>query len=90
MVSEEKCICCGDCTEACNFDAIERVETLVEYNAIRDSVSPSLSLIRYKSKVIPKACVGCGACEAVCPVSAISMKYFSNTQITEIIQSYIK
>lgn len=90
MVSEEKCICCGDCIDACNFDAIERVETLVEYNAIRDSVSPSLSLIRYKSKIIPDACVGCGACETVCPVSAISMKYFSNTQITEIIQSYIK
>ena len=90
MVSEEKCICCGDCTDACNFDAIERVETLVEYNAVRDSISPSLSLIRYKSKVISESCVGCGACEAVCPVSAISMKYFSNTQITELIQTYIK
>ncbi len=90
MVSEEKCISCGDCIDACNFNAIERVETHVEYKAIRDSVVPSLALIRYKSKIIPDACVGCGACEAVCPVSAISMKYFSSTQITEIIQSYLK
>jgi NADPH-dependent glutamate synthase beta subunit-like oxidoreductase/Pyruvate/2-oxoacid:ferredoxin oxidoreductase delta subunit len=89
-VSEEKCICCGDCIDACNFNAIERIETLVEYNAVRDSVTPSLSLIRYKSKIIPDKCTGCGACEAVCPVSAISMKYISNTQITEIIQSYLK
>jgi ferredoxin len=33
-------------------------------------------------------CTGCGACITICPVDAISFKYFSNQEIPITIESY--
>jgi NADPH-dependent glutamate synthase beta subunit-like oxidoreductase/ferredoxin len=90
IIDEEKCIACGECKYICAFNAIERNETAIEFKAIRDSINPSLILTRYKSKVISDLCEGCGACIGVCPVGAISLKYFSNQQISKLIETYLK
>jgi heterodisulfide reductase subunit A len=90
IIDNEKCIGCGDCIDACMFQAINRIETLIEYKSVRDFANPSLSLIRYKSNIISEACKGCGACIGVCPVGAISLKYFSNKELADIIQSSLK
>jgi NADPH-dependent glutamate synthase beta subunit-like oxidoreductase/Pyruvate/2-oxoacid:ferredoxin oxidoreductase delta subunit len=87
IIDDEKCIGCGDCIDVCLFQAIDRVETLVEYKSVRDFANPSLSLIRYKSNIISQACKGCGACVGICPVGAITLKYFSNQEIANVIQS---
>ncbi|MHA1291503.1 MAG: FAD-dependent oxidoreductase [Promethearchaeota archaeon] len=87
VIEESKCIGCGDCTDACLFDAIERIKTLIEYNSVRDSIIPSLSLIRYKSKVKSEFCKGCGACIEVCPVGAINFQYFTTKDLSKILFS---
>ncbi len=90
VVDEEKCISCGDCIDVCMFDAIDRIGTEIEFASVIDSINPSLSLLRYKSRVNSDACVGCGACVGTCPVGAISFKYFSNEQIAELVKMQIE
>ena len=81
VIEEDKCIGCGECRDTCIFEAIEKVETVVEFEAIRDSLDSSITLTRYKSRVISDLCKGCGTCITICPVGAISLKYFSNQQL---------
>lgn len=88
-IDENKCIGCGECRDICIFDAIDMIETVIEFKAIRDSVDPSVSLTRYKSRVLPVLCKGCGVCVGVCPVGAISLKHFTNKQLTVMIESYL-
>ena len=89
-IEEEKCIACGECRNACEFDAIEKSITQLEFKGLRDSLNSTLSITRYKSKVLPDVCRGCGACFAICPVGAISLKYFSSKQLTVMIEPVIK
>ncbi|MFX1458589.1 MAG: FAD-dependent oxidoreductase [Promethearchaeota archaeon] len=89
-IEEEKCIGCGECRDTCIYDAIEVIETISEFKAILDSVVPSVSLIRYKSRILPALCKGCGSCEGVCPVGAISLKHFTNQQLTAMVQAYLR
>ncbi|MFX1586529.1 MAG: FAD-dependent oxidoreductase [Promethearchaeota archaeon] len=89
-IEEEKCIGCGECRDTCIYDAIEVIETVSEFKAILDSVVPSVSLIRYKSRILPALCKGCGSCEGVCPVGAISLKHFTNQQLIAMVQSYLR
>jgi heterodisulfide reductase subunit A len=88
-VEDGKCNGCGDCRDACVYNAIEMVEERIEFNAIRDSVIPSAALISHKSKVLPALCKGCGVCVGVCPVGAMSLKSFTNQQIGVEIESYL-
>ena len=88
-IEENKCIGCGECRDMCIFDAIDIIETEIEFKAIRDSVDPSVSLTRYKSRVLPAICKGCGSCVGVCPVGAISLKHFTNQQLIAMIESYL-
>lgn len=88
LIEEEKCIGCGQCRETCIFEAINMVETFIEYKAIRDIFNTSFTSNRYKSRVNSEKCTGCGACITICPVGAISFKYFSTQQIPITITSY--
>ncbi|MBY9003321.1 MAG: CoB--CoM heterodisulfide reductase iron-sulfur subunit A family protein [Candidatus Lokiarchaeota archaeon] len=88
-VEESKCNGCGDCRDACVYNAVEMVETRIEFKAIRDSFIPSTALIKHKSKVIPSMCKGCGVCVGICPVGALSLKNFTNEQIGVEIESYL-
>ncbi len=89
-VDEKKCIGCGQCRDICIFEAINKIETLVEFKAIRDAFESSIALNRYKSEVNSEKCIGCGACITICPVGAMSFKYFPTQQIPSIIKLYSK
>ncbi|MFX1314534.1 MAG: FAD-dependent oxidoreductase [Promethearchaeota archaeon] len=89
-IEESKCMGCGECREICIYDAIEPIETISNFKGILDSEIPYVSLIRYKSRVLPALCKGCGACEGICPVGAISLKHFTNQQLIAMIQSYLR
>ncbi len=65
-VDEEKCCGCGICAQVCPYSAIKIVRTERGW----------------KAQTIPVACKGCGSCDASCPERAISMKHFSDRQLT--------
>ena len=88
-IEENKCTGCGECRDTCIYNAIEMIEVVSKFKAILDSVVPSVSLVRYKSRILPALCKGCGSCEGVCPVGAISLKHFTNQQIIAMVQSYL-
>jgi MinD superfamily P-loop ATPase len=50
-VDEEKCISCGDCAEACHYNAI--------------------AVVKEKVLFFRELCHVCGACQVVCPASAV-------------------
>jgi len=64
-VKEPDCVSCGACITACNYGAIEFVET------------PKGK----KAKVNPVLCKGDGLCCAKCPTSAIILKHFTDDEI---------
>ena len=70
-VDETLCVGCGLCLKACQFAAVELLET------------PDGK----KSAVMPAACQGCGACNSVCPTGAISQHHFTDSQILAEIDS---
>jgi heterodisulfide reductase subunit A len=65
-VSEEDCRGCGLCAALCPYGAIEIVET--EHGK--------------KARTIEVACKGCGTCGATCYRCAITMKHYSDKQLT--------
>ncbi len=65
-ISEEECRGCGLCAALCPYGAIEIVET--EHGK--------------KARTIEVACKGCGTCGATCYRRAITMKHYSNDQLT--------
>ena len=88
-IDENKCIGCGECSNVCPYEAIDIIESLAEFNTIRDSFNPSVNLIQYKSKVLSAVCKGCGTCVGCCPVGAITIKYFTTPQLIAMIESYL-
>ncbi|MFX0136947.1 MAG: 4Fe-4S binding protein, partial [Candidatus Hodarchaeota archaeon] len=86
-IDENKCVGCGQCRETCLFEAVDMIEIIKEFKAIRVSVDPSVSITRYKSRVLPALCKGCGMCIGVCPVGAITLKHFTNKQLAVMIES---
>ncbi|MFX1394367.1 MAG: FAD-dependent oxidoreductase, partial [Promethearchaeota archaeon] len=88
-IDEIKCIGCGSCRDICPYKAIDIIESEINYRAVRDTYDPSVKITRKKSKVHPALCKGCGTCVGVCPVGAITLKYFTNQQLTAMIKSYL-
>jgi len=63
----DKCVACGDCFEACRFDAIKRKTDLDE-------------VVSMSFEIDPISCEGCGVCVRVCPVDAIAFEPVINGQ----------
>ena len=70
-VDPMQCSWCDECTEACPYDAIEKVS-----NGDKDV-----------AKIIPALCKGGGACVPVCPVGAIDVEGYTDTQMTAMIEA---
>jgi len=72
-VDEDRCISCGACITVCAYGAIEFQETPRGRRA----------------RVNPVLCKGDGVCNAVCPTAAISLKHFTEEEITSQIDAAI-
>ena len=64
-VSENRCIGCGACVEACAYGAIELRKTKQGMKAV----------------VNPVLCKGDGLCNAMCPTGAVYLKHFTDEEI---------
>jgi heterodisulfide reductase subunit A len=73
-IDSDRCSWCDECTNACPYDAIEKV-----------SVDG-----REVARVIPALCKGGGACVPVCPRDAIEVEGYTDAQIIATIDSLIK
>jgi heterodisulfide reductase subunit A len=70
----EKCIACGNCVQACPYQAIEIVE--------KDG--------KKYAQVTEAKCKGCGNCVAACHNDAMQQKGFNTTQLSAMIDALIK
>lgn len=66
VVDEKLCTGCGNCVEACPFDAIAMHKRSMELDL---------------SQIDPLRCTGCGNCVVVCPVKAIGQPVSSEAQV---------
>jgi heterodisulfide reductase subunit A len=80
-VNPDKCIGCGKCVETCPYNAIELLDTNMEFE--------DLNLNIKQSYINSALCKGCGTCAATCPVGAISVKHYDFDQIGVMIDSYL-
>ena len=69
-VDESLCRACGECQNACHFEAISVKET---------------SHGRKQAMVIEALCRGCGVCNVACPTGAASVSHFKDEQIEEML-----
>jgi len=66
VVDESKCIACGLCESTCFYRAIKVIQDEKGKKARSSEVN----------------CLGCGTCAAGCPMQAISMRHFTDEQIS--------
>ncbi|CAB1076791.1 4Fe-4S ferredoxin [Alkalispirochaeta odontotermitis] len=69
-VDERLCRACGECENACIFEAISVKETIPGHQ---------------RAMVIEALCRGCGVCNVACPTGAASVAHFKDEQIEEMI-----
>jgi heterodisulfide reductase subunit A len=70
-VDQTLCRACGECENACIFDAISVKETAHGHK---------------RAMVIEALCQGCGVCNVACPTGAASVAHFKDSQIEEMIK----
>jgi heterodisulfide reductase subunit A len=80
-VNQERCIGCGKCESVCPYNAIELIDTLLDFEDVSLKVS--------KSFINSALCKGCGTCAATCQNGAISVKHYDFDQIYAMIESYL-
>ena len=71
VVDAEACTACGDCLNACPYDAIEMSEQGDRHFAV----------------ISPTGCKGCGGCVPICPENAIDLLGYTDAQISSMIES---
>jgi len=92
IIDKNKCDLCGKCVEICAFDALKiftpgaLTPGVEESRVILGRNTPGVVLgtsgVSKKSVALNNFfCEGCGACEAVCPQKAITMKSIKNAEI---------
>lgn len=74
-VDSNLCRACGECENACCFNAVSVKEI------------PSR---RKQAVVIESLCTGCGVCNVVCPTGAASLSHFKDEQIEGMIKEMYK
>ncbi len=80
-VNQERCIGCGKCESVCPYNAIELIDSLLDFEEVSLNVS--------KSFINSALCKGCGTCAATCQNGAISVKHYDFDQIYAMIESYL-
>ncbi len=65
-VDQAKCIACGQCEIICPYNAIKVIQDEKGKKARSSAIN----------------CLGCGTCAAGCPMQAISMRHFTDEQIS--------
>jgi len=74
LVTEDRCVTCGACIEACTYGAIDLAVT--EQGQ--------------KARVNPVLCKGDGLCSAKCPTGAIALKHFTDEAINNQIDAALE
>ena len=69
-VDPELCRACGECEQACLFEAIK----------LQEAAEGKKTAV-----VIEGLCTGCGACNAACPTNAASLAHFQDDQLNAMI-----
>ncbi len=75
-IDEEKCDGCGQCAEACEYDAID----------LEARTDPRTGKRRQLAVVDERLCRACGGCVTACPSTAISIPGFSDGQMVRQIE----
>lgn len=68
-INQEKCIECGRCANACQFNAISDVERPCKRSCPVDAITMDENKI---AKIDYKKCISCGQCAYNCPFGAIT------------------
>jgi heterodisulfide reductase subunit A len=71
-VDADLCRACGECENACCFEAIKVTEQ-----------TPGRKL----AVVTEALCTGCGICNVACPTGAASLSHFKDNQIDGMLES---
>ena len=80
-VNPENCIGCGKCKSVCPYNAIELLETQMDFEEV--------SIVVKKSFINSALCKGCGTCATTCPNGAISIMQYGFNQISAMIETYL-
>ncbi|MBR0136826.1 MAG: 4Fe-4S dicluster domain-containing protein [Erysipelotrichaceae bacterium] len=83
-IDKTKCINCGACSRACQYQAIANRKRPCEGACTVKAISPNEEKI---STIDSKKCTNCGACIAQCPFGAIMDKSFILDAIDYILKS---
>ncbi len=70
-IDSDRCLWCGECQEACPYDAIEKVS--VEGKEV--------------ARVLPALCKGGGVCVPACPEDAIDLTGYTDAQVKAMIDA---
>jgi len=73
-IDSEKCVWCDECTKACPYNAVKKIEV--------DG--------KEQAEIIAALCKGGGACVPVCPRNAIDIEGYTDEQVTVMIDSLIE
>ena len=78
FINKEKCINCGMCAKACQYNAIQNFERPCEQACKVKAISIDDD---FSAKINDEKCIQCGACVSQCPFGAIMDKSYMSDAI---------